>query len=72
MSTLCNVHLQQLTSLHVAVVYCRTMRDDVVLEYIPTFMDTFDAEVVQEAVHANAHMVKDVPGGLMDPNSMLQ
>ena len=35
---------------------------------MPISLDTFDAEVAQEAVHAAAHMVKDVPGGLVDPN----
>lgn len=54
--------------MQVAVVYCRAMRDNPVLKHIPISVDTFDAEVAQEAVHAGAHMVNDVSGGLMDPN----
>ena len=35
---------------------------------MPLSVDTFQAEVAQQAVSAGAHMVNDVSGGLLDPN----
>ncbi len=38
------------------------------LQHVPLSVDTFYAEVAQQAVGAGAHMVNDVSGGLMDPH----
>ena len=35
---------------------------------MPLSVDTFCAEVAQQAVHAGAHMVNDISGGSLDPH----
>lgn len=35
---------------------------------MPLSVDTFYAEVAQQAVHAGAHMVNDISGGSLDPH----
>ncbi len=47
---------------------CRALAEQEELQHVPLTVDTFYAEVAQQAVQAGAHMVNDVSGGLMDPN----
>ena len=47
---------------------CRALTEQEDLQHVPLSVDTFYAEVAQQAVGAGAHMVNDVSGGLMDPH----
>ncbi len=47
--------------------HCRALAEQAELQHVPLSVDTFYAEVAQQAVDAGAHMVNDVSGGLMDP-----
>ena len=47
--------------------HCRALAEQADLQHVPLSVDTFYAEVAQQAVDAGAHMVNDVSGGLMDP-----
>ncbi len=46
----------------------RALTEQEDLQHVPLSVDTFYAEVAQQAVGAGAHMVNDVSGGLMDPH----
>ena len=46
---------------------CRALAEQEDLQHVPLSVDTFQAEVAQQAVSAGAHMVNDVSGGLLDP-----
>ena len=60
--------IPQCTSWTDVAVQCRAMKACPQLAQTPISIDTFEAEVAQQAVQAGAHMVNDVSGGLMDPN----
>ena len=47
---------------------CRALTEQEDLQHVPLSVDTFYAEVAQQAVSAGAHMVNDISGGLMDPH----
>ena len=49
-------------------VQCRALAEQENLQHVPLSVDTFQAEVAQQAVSAGAHMVNDVSGGLLDPH----
>ena len=65
---ICSIHRWLPTSERVPFWPCRALAEQEELQHVPLSVDTFYAEVAQQAVHAGAHMVNDISGGSLDPH----